>query len=151
MIERLHQAQLAVAREIYLVFQLSYAIEAKLLNAINFPPLERSINDIMASRTQFYGYRDSGQLKAVVELSSNAATTHIQSLVVRPECFRQGIGSALIRFVLRKYDSKTFTVETGLANDPATKLYERFGFKAARQWNTDHGVRKIAYKLQREK
>jgi hypothetical protein len=38
-------------------------------------------------------------------------------------------------------------VETGLANGPATALYQAFGFKVVRQWDTDHGVRKIRFRL----
>ena len=34
-------------------------------------------------------------------------------------------------------------VETGVENEPAILLYKKFGFKEVKQWDTDHGIRKI--------
>ena len=48
-------------------------------------------------------------------------------------------------FVPFYYQSKVFTVETGLVNQPAIKLYKGFGFQETKQWETDHGVRKIRF------
>ena len=39
-----------------------------------------------------------------------------------------------------------FTVETGIDNRPAIKLYTSLGFEEQRQWDTDHGVRKVQLK-----
>ena len=50
-----------------------------------------------------------------------------------------------MKFVLDTFDSKLFVVETGLNNGPATKLYEKFGFIEVKQWDTNHGVRKIKF------
>ena len=61
--------------------------------------------------------------------------------------FRQGIGRQLIQHILQHFSSKVFTVETGLENIPASTLYKNFGFKEIRQWDTDHGVRKVRFKL----
>ncbi len=40
-------------------------------------------------------------------------------------------------------ESNLIVVETGVKNKPAIKLYEQFGFKETKQWDTDHGVRKV--------
>jgi predicted GNAT family N-acyltransferase len=40
-----------------------------------------------------------------------------------------------------------FVVETGLANEPASKLYRKFGFTEVKIWDTDHGIRKIKFEL----
>ena len=76
---------------------------------------------------------------------SNDSFTHIQSLVVSPKFFRQGVAQKLMEFVLESCDSKLFTVETGLENRPATELYRKFGFVEVKQWDTGHGVRKIKF------
>jgi RimJ/RimL family protein N-acetyltransferase len=49
--------------------------------------------------------------------------------------------------VLNTYDSSCFTVETGLANAPATKLYLKLGFRKTGEYDTDHGVRKVQFEL----
>jgi len=131
------------------VFQASYAIEAKLLNATEFPPLQRKLEEFMESRNVFYGYYKRDDLAGVVEVKSEENNTHIQSLVVHPNFFRQGIGSVLVQNVLENYGTKTFTVETGLANEPAKDLYYGFHFRRVREYTADFGIRKIAFLLRR--
>ena len=145
MIKKLNNEGLKIAEQIHSVFQVSYAVEAKLLNAINFPPLNRTINDFVSSKTHFYGYWKNKALAAVVEIKENKHNTLIQSLVVDPLYFRQGIAGQLINFVFQNYDTKMYHVETGLANLPAIKLYERFGFREIKQYDTDIGIRKIRF------
>ncbi len=43
MIERLQNSELEISNQIHSVFQLSYAVEAKLLDATDFPPLKRPL------------------------------------------------------------------------------------------------------------
>ncbi len=81
-----------------------------------------------------------------MEIDASANSIHIQSLVVHPDFFRQGVASAMLHYVLRNYNSTIFTVETGLDNGPATELYLKFGFREVLQYDTDHGVRKIRFK-----
>ncbi|WP_430409944.1 GNAT family N-acetyltransferase [Kordia sp.] len=145
MIEKLQHSNIKVATEIRSVFQVSYAIEANLLNALNFPPLQRPLESYTNSTTIFFGYFKNKELGGVVEIDHNPNFTHINSLVVAPKFFRQGIAKQLIDFVFNTFDSNLFVVETGLKNEPATKLYLKFGFKEVKQWNTDHGVRKIRF------
>ena len=56
MIEKLQNKNLEVAKNMRTVFQASYAIEAKLLNAIDFPPLKRSLQSYITSDNDFFGY-----------------------------------------------------------------------------------------------
>ena len=147
MIKKLDHTNLAIATKMHIVFQESYAIEAKLLNAINFPPLQRPLESYIKSTTTFFGYHIKDKIVGIIEVSSNKKTTHINSLVVSPHFFRQGIGRDLMDYILQNFSSKVFTVETGLENIPASTLYKNFGFKEVRQWDTDHGVRKVRFKL----
>jgi ribosomal protein S18 acetylase RimI-like enzyme len=147
MIKKLEHNNLIIATKMRVVFQESYAIEAKLLNAINFPPLQRPLESYINSNTTFFGYHIKDDIVGIIEVSSNEKATHINSLVVSPHFFRQGIGRQLIKYVLQNFFSKIFTVETGLENIPASKLYRSFHFKEVRQWDTDHGVRKIRFEL----
>ena len=133
------------AKEIRYVFQLSYKIEAELLNAIDFPPLKRTLEEFIKSNNTFYCYYEEDVVAGVIEVDSNDKSTHIQSLVVHPDYFRKGIGEKLVKFVLKTYKSQIFTVETGLKNIPATNLYKKLGFQKKKQWDTEHGVRKISF------
>ena len=147
MIERLQNKEVTIAQQLRSVFQLSYAVEAKLIHAIDFPPLKRPLEEYMTSSNDFFGYVKGSILVGVIEIIHTDNFTHIQSLVVDPSFFRQGIARKLMEFVLDKFDSTLFVVETGLENGPAVDLYHKFDFKEVNQWDTDHGVRKI--KLER--
>lgn len=66
---------------------------------------------------------------------------HINNLAVASDKRRQGVGSALLRHVLRegaKSGAKRATLEVRRSNELAKTLYERYGFKVA-------GVRKDYY------
>ncbi len=108
MIERLDNKNITVAEKILTVFQVSYAIEAKLLRAIDFPPLKRSLNDFLNSETEFYGFWKAEQIAAIIETKSDGYATHIQSLVVDPKFFRQGLARKLITFVFESNQSRNF-------------------------------------------
>ena len=59
---------------------------------------------------------------------------HINNLAVMPESRRQGVGSALLAYVLReggKLGAKRATLEVRRSNEEARILYERFGFTIA--------------------
>lgn len=150
MISKLDHTLVETAEQIRAVFQVSYAIEAKMLKAENFPPLERKLKEFVASETIFYGYRIMEFLAAVIEIMESDDSIHIQSLVVDPAYFRKGFASELMQYVLQNHPSGIVTVETGLANEPAKQLYRSFGFTDTKEWDTDHGVRKIAFELQRK-
>lgn len=145
MIKKLQHINIEVATEIRSVFQVSYTVEAKLLNALDFPPLKRPLESYINSNTTFFGYFKNTALAGVIEINHTTNFTHIQSLVVAPKFFRQGVAKSLLEFVFDTYDSNLFVVETGLENEPATKLYLKFGFKEVNQWDTDHGIRKIRF------
>ena len=145
MIQKLQNNNIEIAEKIRAVFQLSYKIEAELLNAVDFPPLKRTIENFVISETAFFGYLKEKELAAVIEVTTNNEFTHINSLVVDPRFFRQGIAKKMMEFVFETFDSKLFIVETGLENGPATQLYKKFGFQEVKQWDTDHGIRKIKF------
>ena len=147
MIKKLDHTDLAITTKMRAVFQVSYAVEAKLLNAVNFPPLQRPLESYIESTTTFFGYHIKDEIVGIIEVNPKEKTTHINSLVVSPHFFRQGIGRDLMDYILQNFSSKIFTVETGLKNIPASKLYTSFHFKEVKQWDTDHGVRKIRFEF----
>jgi len=145
MINKLQHNDIEVAKKIRSVFHVSYKIEAKLLGAVDFPPLKRPLSNYANSHTIFFGYSKDKTLVGVIEIEHDKSRTSINSLVVHPKYFRQGIARKLVEFVFNTFDSKLFVVETGLKNEPAIELYKKFGFRELKQWDTDHGVRKIKF------
>ena len=146
MIIKINNKENKIAKEIHAIFQASYTVEAEILKAVDFPPLRRTVSQILNSDSEFYAYFLIKDIAGVIEIESHEDLTHIQSLVVYPRYFRRGIGNKLVQFILEKCKSKTFTVETGVDNHPAIKLYHRCGFKEQKQWDTEHGVRKVRFK-----
>ena len=145
MIQKLSHKNRSIAKELQTLFRASYAIEAELLGATDFPPLKRQLESYSESNNVFYGYFSNGSLAAATEIDEGPDSTHIQSLVVHPDYFRQGIGRALLIFIQNAHPSKLYTVETGAANGPATALYRKYGFKELYQYETDHGIRKVRF------
>lgn len=130
------------------VFYASYSVEAKLLGAKDFPPLKRPLESYVNSSTVFFGYLKNQELGGIIEIDKDSSRTYINSLVVEPKFFRQGVARALMVYILNLYDSKLFIVETGIDNGPAKALYESLGFKMVKVWDTDHGIKKMKLELQ---
>ena len=145
MIHQLNNKDPEISKQIQNVFQASYAVEAKLLNAIDFPPLKRSFESYIKSENTFFGFTKNKEIAGVIEINPNKRVTHIQSLVVHPNYFRQGIALKLMEFILSFYTIKTFMVETGVENEPASLLYIKLGFIEVKQWDTKFGIRKIRF------
>ena len=122
MIIKIDNKRNVIAKEIRNIFQSSYAIEAEMLKAIDFPPLKRTISQFLNSNSEFYAYYLNQNIAGLIEIKNNQDLTHIQSLVVYPKYFRKGIGRKLVQFVLDTYKSIIFTVETGVDNYPATPI-----------------------------
>lgn len=145
MIEKLQNNKVETSYQIHLIFQLSYAVEAELLGATDFPPLKRSLESYLKSNNLFFGYFENKELAGIVEIEYKENCTEINSLVVSPAFFRNGIARKLLEFVFNRLDSKLFSVETGASNEPATELYKKLGFKEIKQWDTDFGIRKVLF------
>jgi len=125
----------------------AYRIEAKLIGVTDFPPLQRTVRDVIASQTCFYGCQQNDMLTALIEITYDKIQLRINSLVVHPDYFRQGLASRLLKFVLTHYQYETALVETGLANLPAITLYEQFGFIETSRFNIAGGITKVAMRL----
>ena len=145
MIIKINNKKNKIAEEIRAIFQVSYTVEAKMLKAVDFPPLKRTVSQFLNSNSEFYAYYLIEGITGVIEIESDKDLTHIQSLVVYPKYFRNGIGRKLVQFTLDNYKAKIFTVETGIDNHPAIKLYKSLGFQEQEQWDTNHGVRKVRF------
>ena len=92
MIKLLQNNEPVIAKKIHEVFQLSYAVEAELLGVQDFPPLRRPRENYLNSSNDFYGFVQLDELAGVKEVENTDQYIDINSLVVKPEFFRLGIG-----------------------------------------------------------
>ena len=149
LIRKLNNNDPAIAKEIQQLFHASYLVEAKLLGAKEFPPLNRKLEDYQESETDFYGFHKEEEIAGIIEITFESDRIEIDSLVVDPNHFRQGIAQKLLHYVLNSFDQGMFRVETGAENEPAIRLYKKLGFKEERQWDTFFGIRKVSFVLKK--
>ena len=147
MIQKLDNTTDKIAIQIFTVFQNSYKVEAQLIGTQEFPPLTRGIKNIKESKTLFYGFIENGNLAAVIEINIKAKRLEIDSLTVDPIYFRKGIAGKLINFVLTTFEFSEAIVETAIMNEPAIKLYNKYGFIEFKRWVPSHGIPKLALSL----
>ena len=148
MITKLDNSSEEVAERIFAVFQNSYKIEAELIGVLDFPPLLRSVKDIVNSKTQFYGFSENKCLAAIIEIVIEDKHLEIHSLTVEPEYFRKGIANKLISYVLETIDFSEAIVETAVVNIPAINLYKKHGFVEFKRWTPSHGIQKLAMSVE---
>ena len=108
MIIKINNKENKIAEEIRAIFQVSYAVEAEMLKAVDFPPLKRTVAQFLNSNSEFYAYYLIENIAGVIEIENHKNLTHIQSLVVYPRYFRRGIARKLVSFILSTYNSKKF-------------------------------------------
>ncbi|NMP32006.1 GNAT family N-acetyltransferase [Thalassotalea sp. M1531] len=147
MINELDNSNVDVANQIFTVFQNSYQIEAQLIGVSEFPPLSRTLNEIMNSATRFYGCYENSCLAGVIEIAIKDKRLEIDSLTVDPNYFKKGIASQLIGYAFDFFDFTEAIVETAVANEPAIKLYKKHGFVEFKRWTPSHGIQKLALSI----
>lgn len=120
------------------------------------PMQKNQVEDVLKIETQAYGEhhwsKDSfyGELSnelahyySAYDLSGNLLgyagcwriidEAHITTIAVKPEYQRKKIGEALLNKILDdcyKHEIKYITLEVRISNEPAIKLYEKYGFKS---------------------
>jgi GNAT superfamily N-acetyltransferase len=107
----------------------AYRQEAALLGVRNFPPLNRTVQAVMASADIFFGAFSGGELLGVISLERRSENqVSISSLTVAPPFQRRGVGKALVSSMGAWTKGHKVSVSTGAKNAPALALYKQFGF-----------------------
>lgn len=121
------------AEELWSLQHASYRVEAQRIGVPDLPPLMETIGDIQASEEAFWGCADEeGELAGAVSIREErgAGACTITRLMVRPDRFRQGIGSLLLASVFAEYPFvRSWEVTAEARNLPAIALYEKCGFR----------------------
>jgi ribosomal protein S18 acetylase RimI-like enzyme len=126
--EPLEHRGLSTATKIHALQMAAYTQEAELLEVKHFPPLERSLEDVLDSDEVFLGVLLDETLVGCIAYEILPEGWLISSLVVSPQHQRLGIARALVNAVLDLGQGKSITVATGAKNTPALGLYHSVGF-----------------------
>jgi len=128
-IRRIANQREQMASRIHAVQTAAYRQEASLLDIRDFPPLDRTVEDIMASSDSFFGAFDGEELLGVISLEQrNENEVSISSLTVAPPFQRLGVAKALVAYTAGWVKSQKLSVSTAAKNAPALALYEQLGF-----------------------
>jgi ribosomal protein S18 acetylase RimI-like enzyme len=135
-------AHASVAAEIHAVSQAAYTLEAKQIGCADFPPLRESLAQLQQSPDRFLGFQQSGRIVALLSFACSADALAITRLVVDPAFQRQGIATALLADLERRFPlASRWTVSTAARNQPAVQLYQRLGFTTAHATTSAEGIR----------
>jgi ribosomal protein S18 acetylase RimI-like enzyme len=120
-----------VAAEVLELQRRAYLVEAKLIGSNDIPPLRETLAELRRCGETFLVARaGDGVLAGAIPWRVDGSVVDLHRLVVDPEYFRQGVGSALVRGALGCVpEAERAVVQTGAANAPAIALYRREGFE----------------------
>ncbi|MCO4782731.1 MAG: GNAT family N-acetyltransferase [Candidatus Cloacimonetes bacterium] len=109
--------------------QRSYKIEAEIIGFKDLPPLFETKDKLMADQAKYLAYIENGLIVGFLAYEVDDQTLEIHKLVVDPDCFRKGIASKLLDYlILEAHDINLMIVSTGADNNPAINLYKNKGF-----------------------
>ncbi|NBI29083.1 GNAT family N-acetyltransferase [Chengkuizengella marina] len=129
MIKKLDITREEVAREVLKIQLPSYKIEAEMIDFYDIPPLKDNVQTLQKCDEIFLGYYVGEQLAGAISYEIEASILTICRMIVHPDYFRRGIASALLNYLLDlNLEVKKMIVSTGRDNEPAKKLYQKFGF-----------------------
>src|SRR6266478_9879300 len=89
--------ELAVATQIHALLQAAYAVEAKRIGCIDFPPLRETIEALHCSTDCFLAFIERENILGCLSYEWVGTCATVTRLVVNPHHFRRGIATALLR------------------------------------------------------
>lgn len=133
MIKKLDLTDEETARLVLDLEIISYAIEAKMIDYYDIPPLKDTIDSLKVCDEIFYGYYLDNLLVGIISYKIIKDVLDIHRVAINPQFFRRGFAHKLITFV-EELNSKIsiFTVCTGKDNLPAVNLYLKNDYKKKR-------------------
>src|SRR5436190_9565524 len=127
---RLDITQMETAEAVLRLQRFAYRVEADLLGSDAIPPLSEKLDDLRNCNEKFLGMTVDRNLAGAVSWRLTEGVIDIHRLVVHPDYFRRGVGTALVRAVLElEPRAERAIVQTGADNAPASALYLREGFE----------------------
>jgi GNAT superfamily N-acetyltransferase len=132
--------------EILFLQQLSYRIEAELIGFKEIPPLWDSPKTLKESGEQFFGYYEGETLAGAVSMKQSSKEMTICRMMVNPSFFRRGIATRLLQFAEGlAVPGLMIKVSTGTKNEPAVRLYTKFGYEPSQVIEIAPGITLTVY------
>jgi ribosomal protein S18 acetylase RimI-like enzyme len=138
----------ATAREVLQVQLESYAVESRLIEYPDFPPLRQTARDLQDSGERFFVSRIGGAVAGAISVAAVNGTADICRLVVSPAHMGKGIGTVLVRAVEAAYPASRITVSTAWKNTPAVRLYLKLGYRILRRPFLPDGLELVEFEKQ---
>jgi ribosomal protein S18 acetylase RimI-like enzyme len=136
----------SVAAQIHALCQAAYALEGKRIGCAEFPPLRETVEDLRVSSDQFLVFHRLKSLVGALSFKTGRDAVTITRLVVHPAHERNGIATALLDELERRFTGPgRIGVATAEANLPAVRLYERLGYERTSFSDTKQGIRLIRF------
>ena len=131
-----------VALEVLDLQKVSYAIEAKLINYFNIPFSHQEVEDLKKSDEIFLGCTEDNRLIGVLSYEKNKeGNIEIGRLVVKPNAFRKGVGTRLVKEIdLNEPNAKIINITTAKANYPSIYLFQKLGYLLTEEFETNDGL-----------
>jgi ribosomal protein S18 acetylase RimI-like enzyme len=141
-LSRLDLSDLETATALLELQRRAYRVEADLIGSDGIPPLHETLEELQSCGETFLGAFDGDRMTGAVSWRFGDRTIDIHRLVVDPDGFRRGTGSALVRAALAaEPEAERAIVQTGAANAPARTLYLREGFERVDEIDVGGGLR----------
>jgi ribosomal protein S18 acetylase RimI-like enzyme len=139
------RAEIADLPSILALQKLAFLREAQRAKDLSIPPMVQTLEGLTEEfhRRENYKYAVGPTIIGTVRAHLEAdGTCYIGRLCVNPEWQRRGIGTALMRFVERRFDGcRYFEIFTGRASQDVSALYQHLGYEVISAGpNTDPGL-----------
>lgn len=127
--------------------QLSYRVEAELIGFKEIPPLWDSPKTLRESGECFFGYYDDdNKLAGAVSVKQGPKEMTLCRMMVHPDYFRQGIATQLLQYAESlAVPGLMIRVSTGTNNEPAVRLYTKFGYEPGQVMEVSPGITLTVY------
>lgn len=118
------------AFDVLMVQRPSYKAEAAIIRYDKIPPLQDTLETLMACEETFYGFYLRGVLCGAISCKRDNRTVDLHRLMVHPDYFQKGIAQQLLNYLeqqVKKADR--LVVSTASKNKPAVNFYIKNSFK----------------------
>jgi len=138
-----------IAKDVLLLQKEAYGVEAELIGFDDLPPLRDDIYSLMRSEEIFYGYYEADELVGMISYVIENNIMDIYRLAVKPKVFRKGIAEKLIEHIMKKNEKiKEMIVSTGAGNEPAIRLYQKWGFRKIGETEVEKGLKVVNFTIE---
>ncbi len=141
----IERATVADAPEILALQKLAYESEARLYQDWSLPPLVQTLDSMRSDIENMVVLkaRDGGEFVGSVRARLANDVCHVGRLIVRPQRQGGGIGTRLMRAIERQREfaqTRRFELFTGSRSEGNIRLYERLGYRRAREQALSSGL-----------